>query len=112
LREHLLRLRLLRGDAPRIGVRRRNGTKRDNADEEKLRLSFPATEHQQRRSESDGTVPEGAGPHKFGTLAAVSDVCNRFPSQNLLLPRMYRLGTKVGVFGGFTAESASKYPLL
>ena len=30
-------------------------------------------------------VPEGAGPHKFGTLAATSDVCNRFRSQKLTL---------------------------
>ena len=28
-------------------------------------------------------MPEGAGPHKFGTLPTTSDICNRFPSRKL-----------------------------
>jgi hypothetical protein len=47
--------------------------------------------------ESTGTVPEGAGPHKFGTLAALSDVCNRFLSQNLPFSRKYTDRTKSAI---------------
>jgi len=39
-------------------------------------------------------VPEGAGPHKFGTLATSSDVCNRFPSRNLTLSGKWQDSTK------------------
>src|SRR4029079_3070037 len=78
LAQHLLRLLLLRGDAARVRIRRRGGNERAYAEKECLRLSFPGNAHQLPTSGSPGAVPEGAGPHKFGTLAASSDVCNRF----------------------------------
>jgi 3D (Asp-Asp-Asp) domain-containing protein len=56
-------------------------------------------------------VPEGAGPHKFGTLAALSDVCNRFPSQNLTLSRLYRDRTKSLFSAVSRPEPGSNVPL-
>jgi hypothetical protein len=73
LAEDLLGLRLLGRDAAGIGGRRCRRTECRYANKQRLRLT------------SHGRVPEGAGPHKFGTLAATSDVCNRFPSQKLTL---------------------------
>ena len=61
---------------------RRRREERDHADEDCLRLSSSGNGHQLWRTESTG-APEGAGPHKFGTLAATSDVCNRFPSRKV-----------------------------
>jgi hypothetical protein len=85
LPEDLLGLRLLRCHAPGIRVRSGGNAERAYRENECLRLSSPAGGHQLSRSGSTGAVPEGAGPHKFGTLAASSDVCNRFPSRKLTL---------------------------
>jgi 3D (Asp-Asp-Asp) domain-containing protein len=49
-------------------------------------------------------VPEGAGPHKFGTLATSSDVCNRFPSRKLPLSGLCEDRTK----SSFSAVSRPK----
>src|SRR4029450_7059235 len=46
-----------------------------------------------------------AGPHKFGTLAATSDVCNRFPSQKLPLSGKWLDRTK----SSFSAVSRPKH---
>src|SRR5919205_4218564 len=59
----------------------------------------------------DGAVPEGAGPHKFGTLAATSDVCNRFPSQKLPLSVMYKDRTKSRISGGFRPKHGANIPI-
>ena len=85
LSEDLLGLCLLRCHAPGIRVRSGGNAERAYRENECLRLSSPAGGHQLSRSGSTGAVPEGAGPHKFGTLATSSDVCNRFPSQKLPL---------------------------
>jgi len=85
LAENVLGLRLLRGNAPGIRVRSRGNAKRAYDESECLRLSSPAGGHQLSRSGTTSAVPEGAGPHKFGTLPTTSDVCNRFPSQKVPL---------------------------
>jgi 3D (Asp-Asp-Asp) domain-containing protein len=90
LRKHLLSLLLLGSDAAGVRIRRSDRDERAYAQKECLRLSF----HQWATTESTGAVPEGAGPHKFGTLAALSDVCNRFSSQKLPLSGKYRDRTK------------------
>ena len=51
-------------------------------------------------------MPEGAGPHKFGTLAASSDVCNRFPSRKLNLPTMRQDRTKSPISADFRPQQS------
>ena len=115
LGQHMLRLCLLGGDRPGRGVRgcrrtqqcengrtgeagtasnhrRRKRTPKANA--ERLRLSFPAAGHQ--HAEDPGRRAHRRGPvrHKWGTLAASSDVCNRFPSLKVTISPMCEYRTK------------------
>src|SRR5439155_15953283 len=46
-----------------------------------------------------------AGPHKFGTLATTSDICNRFPSRKVPNPAKYEDRTK----SRFSAVSRPKH---
>src|SRR5690349_7258898 len=75
LGEHLLRLRLLRGDRTGVGSRSGNcGKCGRNCNKERLRLSFPADSHCWAAGGKTG-APGGPVRHKSGTLTMTSDVC-------------------------------------